>query len=450
MWVASQDQPRSVQTPPPVQAHAGRSRWWRRQPGGAAAIAALYALVGLAWISLSDRAVGVLVDDPDLRQRVQTVKGTAFVLVTAVLLLALIRRSERGTRALGAELRATVDGMADGVLLVDERSMIVEANRAAVALVGAASKDEILGPLETWGRRYEVRTPDGAPMPYERYAAIRVLSSAPIAQYDAVLRRTDGRDVFVSVAATPVLRPGRPPLAVSVLRDVSASRRLDEMREEFLATAAHEFKTPLAVIKAYAQIMARREPAEQRALAVIQRQVDRLTRLVQQLLDSSRLRLEDGAVRAERFDLAALAAEVVERMRPAAPGHALSLDAGASVPVVADRERIERVIANLLENAIRFSPGGGPVRLRVGALDSEARVSVADDGVGIPSDRQGHVFQRYYRAHAGTPDDYGGLGLGLEVSRVVIERHGGRMWFESAPGQGSTFHFGLPLPREDA
>src|SRR6266511_2695467 len=399
----TQHQPGSGQPPSPDR--TGRSRWWPRPPVGAPAIAALYALAGLAWIAFSDRLFGVLVPDPALRQHFQTVKGTAFVLLSAVLLFAVIRRSERGNRALGAELRATVDGMADGILLVDERSVIVEANRAAVTLVGAASKDEILGPLEAWGRRFEVRSTDGAPMPYERYA---------------------------------------------VLRDVSASRHLDEMREEFLATAAHEFKTPLAVIKAYAQIMARREPAEQRALAVIQRQVDRLTRLVQQLLDSSRLRLEDGAVRAERFDLAALAAEVVERMRPAAPGHALSLDAGASVPVVADRERIERVIANLLENAIRFSPGGGPVRLRVGALDSEARVSVADDGVGIPSDRQGHVFQRYYRAHAGTPDDYGGLGLGLEVSRVVIERHGGRMWFESAPGQGSTFHFGLPLPREDA
>ncbi len=444
----TQHQPGSGQPPSP--GRTGRSRWWPRPPVGAPAIAALYALAGLAWIAFSDRLFGVLVPDPALRQHFQTVKGTAFVLLSAVLLFAVIRRSERGNRALGAELRATVDGMADGILLVDERSVIVEANRAAVTLVGAASKDEILGPLEAWGRRFEVRSTDGAPMPYERYAAIRVLSGAPVAQYDAVLRRTDGTDVFVSVAATPVVRPGRPPLAVAVLRDVSASRHLDEMREEFLATAAHEFKTPLAVIKAYAQIMARREPAEQRPLGVIQRQVDRLTRLVHQLLDSSRLRFEDGAGREERFDLAALAAEVVERVRGGAPEHALSLEAGGTVPVVADRERIERVIGNLLENAIRFSPGGGPVRLRVGAFEGEARVSVADGGVGIPADRQVHVFERYFRAHAGTPHDYGGLGLGLEVSRVVVERHGGRMWFESAPGQGSTFHFGLPLPREDA
>lgn len=427
------------------------SRWWRPHPTGASAIAGLYAVVALAWIAFSDRLVAAMIVDPALHDRVQTVKGTAFVVVTAFLLAALIRRNERATRALGAELRATVDGMADGVLLVDERSVIVEANRAALALVGATSKDEILGPLEEWGRRYEVRTRDGAPMPFERYATVRVLSGEPVAHYDAVLRRADGSDVFVSVAATPVVRAGRPTLAVAVFRDVSSARRLDEMRDEFLATAAHEFKTPLAVIKAYAQLMARREPAEQRPLAVIERQVDRLTRLVEHLLDSSRLRVEDGAGRPERFDLAALATEVVERVRPASAAHQLVLDdPGLVVPVVADRERIERVIGHLLQNAIRFSPGGGAVRLRVETSGGEARVSIADDGVGIPAERQEHVFERYFRAHAGTAEDFGGLGLGLQVSRAVVERHGGRMWFESAPGRGSTFHFGLPLPREDS
>ncbi len=126
----------------------------------------------------------------------------------------------------------------------------------------------------------------------------------------------------------------------------------------------------------------------------------------------------------------------------------MAVHADGPIPVVADRERIERVIENLLENAVHFSPNGGEVRLRVEALDGLAHVSVADGGIGIPPERQQHIFRRYYRAHAGTPDDYGGLGLGLEVSRAVVERHGGRMWFESRPGAGSTFHFGLPLPPE--
>jgi signal transduction histidine kinase len=425
------------------------SRWWRAHPHAAARIAGIYAILGFAWIAFSDRLVVALSPDPAVHDRLQTVKGTFFVLVTAAILFVLVRRSERGVRALGAEVRATVDSMSDGVILVDERLLVVEANRAIVALLGADSKEQLLGPVASWRDRFQLRSLDGVPLPPDRYAVARVLAGEPVAQYDAILRRLDGRDVYVSVAASRVVRPDRAPLAVAVFRDVSAARRLDEIREEFLSTAAHEFKTPLAVIKAYAQLMARREPAEQRALAVIQRQVDRLSRLVQHLLDSSRLRLEAGAGRPERFDLAALAREVVERTRPSAPGHQLDVSADAPVPVVADRDRMERVIVCLLDNAVRFSPDGGPIRVMVEAIGGEATVSVADRGVGIPPERQPQIFERYYRAHAGTAHDYGGLGLGLETSRQVVERQGGRMWFESAPGAGSTFHFGLPLQAED-
>jgi two-component system phosphate regulon sensor histidine kinase PhoR len=434
----------------PAGSSRGPPRWrrWRPRPGAPARIAGIYAALGLAWIGFSDRLVSALVADPATQARLQTVKGTFFVLATAAVLFLLVRASERGVQALGAEVRATVDSMADGVLLVDERLRIVEANRAAVTLLGAASAAQVLGPLDDWSGRFQLRSPDGALIPPDRAAVARVLAGEAIAKYDAILRRLDGRDVFVSVAASRVVRPDRPPLAVAVLRDVSAARRLDDMREEFLATAAHEFKTPLAVIKAYAQLMSRREPAERRALDVIQRQVDRLNRLVQHLLDTSRLRVGGGAGRRERFDLGALAREVVDRMQASAPRHQLEVQAGEAVPVVADRERIEQVIAALVDNAVRFSPGGGPVRTVVAASGSEAEVSVADHGVGIPPDRQDHVFERYYRAHAGTSHDYGGLGLGLQMSRELVEREGGRMWFESAPGAGSTFHFGLPLPAE--
>lgn len=422
-----------------------RSRWWRSLPSAPPRVAAIYALVGFAWVAFSDRALEALLPDGHARQIAQTLKGGAFIAVTSVLLFFLIRRGERGLRQLGAELRATVDSMGDAVLLVDHRRCIVEANRAAVQLFGVESKEALLGPLDEWGRRFQLRSLDGQALALERYASVRALAGEANVRYDGVVRRADGRDVFVSVSASPVERPRGRPLAVTVLRDVSRARRLDEMREEFLSTAAHEFKTPLAVVKAYAQLMARREPAEAQALAVIQRQVDRLNRLVQHLLDTSRLRLEGDTGHRERFDLTALAGEVLERARAAAPAHALRLEAPRPAAVVADRERIARVLTSLVDNAVRFSPTGGVVEARVEADGEEATVSVRDHGLGIPPDRQAHVFERYYRAHAGTPDDYGGLGLGLDMSREIVRRHGGRMWFESVPGVGSTFHFSLPL-----
>jgi signal transduction histidine kinase len=113
-----------------------------------------------------------------------------------------------------------------------------------------------------------------------------------------------------------------------------------------------------------------------------------------------------------------------------------------------DRDRIARVVHSLLDNAVRFSPRGGAIEVRVERGELEARVSVADHGLGIPLDRQARIFERYYRAHAGTPEDYGGLGLSLDLSREIVTRHGGRIWFESTPGEGSTFHFSLPAAGE--
>jgi signal transduction histidine kinase len=115
------------------------------------------------------------------------------------------------------------------------------------------------------------------------------------------------------------------------------------------------------------------------------------------------------------------------------------------VAVEADREHIEQVLANLIDNALRYSPGGGAVEVTVEGREAEAIVSVTDRGIGIPRERQAWVFQRFYRAHTGTPYDYGGMGIGLHISNEIVRRHGGRMWFESEEGRGSTFHFSLPV-----
>ncbi len=421
-----------------------RHRRGNRSPSSPLRIVAIYGVLGLAWAALSERLVRALVEDPRLHEALQAASGALLVLATAIVLWVLVLRGARDPRDPDADVRAAFDGMADAVLLADG-SGIVDANRAALRLLRAEGKEEVLGPLAEWSARWALRSPDGEAIPFERCAGVRAVADELRPPCDAVLRRADGADVFVSVSASGVQGPGGRTLVVTVLRDASPARHLDEAREEFLAAAAHEFKTPLAVIKAYAQLMARREPAETRALAVIQRQVDRLSSLVQHLLDASRLRLDASDGRAERFDLAALAGEVVERARGAAPRHELRVGASAPIVVRGDRERIARVIAALVENGVRFSPAGGTVETLVEADGAEVRVSVRDHGLGIPRERQDRIFDRYYRAHAGAPEDPGGLGVGLDVSRRIVLRHGGRMWFESAPGEGSTFHFTLPL-----
>jgi two-component system, OmpR family, phosphate regulon sensor histidine kinase PhoR len=410
-------------------------------------IALTYAVVAVVWIACSDVVLGVIA--PGAKGVVLSIgKGTAFVVVTALLLYALVSRRERALRAIADEVRSTIESIGDGILLVDAGRRVVDANRAAVQLLGVESREALFGPVVSFASRFALRSADGAPIAPDQLASYRALAGAQVVPYDGIARRADGRDVFVSISAAPVAGPdGRPRAAVTILRDVSAARRLDELRDEFLSTAAHEFKTPLAVVKAYAQLLQKRDPSEADALVVIQRQVDRLNRLVQHLLDTTRLRLDDGVHRRERFDLGELASAVVERMRPSSPAHPIGLSA-APAPVLAERERIARAMTSLLDNAVRFSPGGGPVEARVEVREREAVFSVEDHGLGIAPERQARIFERYYRAHAGTPLDYGGLGLGLDMSREIVQRHGGRMWFESEQGRGSTFHFSLPLAGE--
>jgi len=186
-------------------------------------------------------------------------------------------------------------------------------------------------------------------------------------------------------------------------------------------------------------------PHQVRALEVLDGQCDRLNRLVQDLLDVSRVQRGRLDLRRERCDLRELVAQVLERMQATTTTHRLRLRQHEQALVEVDRGRVEQVLFNLLSNAVKFSPQGGDIELDVAVREGEAVVAVQDHGVGIPRDRQARLFEQFYRAHAETPHDYGGMGIGLHLSREIVTRHGGRMWFASEEGRGSTFAFSLPV-----
>ncbi|MCL5961731.1 MAG: ATP-binding protein [Chloroflexi bacterium] len=254
--------------------------------------------------------------------------------------------------------------------------------------------------------------------------------------------------------AAPVYSDGQLLGRIEHYSDITEHRRLERLRDEFLSMAAHELKTPVASIKGYTQLLQRwapegHDPREGKILKIIDRQSDRLSRLVQELLEVSRLQLGRMELRKERIDLVKLAKEVVEGIAPTTDKHHLLFQGPASAIIEADRNRLEQVLINLLDNAIRYSPEGGDIETRVMISEDEAIVAVRDRGVGIPKERQERIFEQFYRAHAGTPYDFGGMGVGLYISRQVVERHNGRIRFESEEGKGSTFYFSLPLSRKE-
>jgi signal transduction histidine kinase len=220
-------------------------------------------------------------------------------------------------------------------------------------------------------------------------------------------------------------------------------------KEAFLNVVAHELRTPLTTAKAQTQLVLRRlgdtDPATVQALSMVTRQVDRLVRLVDDLIDADVVAEGRMSLEPMEFDLCALLQEQRQSMEVLSGGaHQFRITAPTSLPIVADRSRLEQVLTNLLSNSIRYSPKGGFIDVVAEADGGLLHLSVRDHGVGIPPDKQSLLFKRFGRAHGAS---FGGIGLGLAISRGIVEQHGGKIWVESTgvDGDGCTFRVEIPM-----
>jgi signal transduction histidine kinase len=224
-------------------------------------------------------------------------------------------------------------------------------------------------------------------------------------------------------------------------------------RDEFLSVAAHELKTPITSLRGYAQLALRRLDGEdghslsylRKPLEVIVLQSTKLTRLVGQLLDTSRLEAGKLTLTRERVDLVAVVRSLVERTRMLSDQHTVILEAPETAMADIDQVRIEQVLTNLLDNAIKYSPQGGLIRVALSTPTSTCiRLSIQDQGVGIPQDRREHIFERFYQAHGELLPAMAGMGLGLYISRQIVELHQGSIDAEFPPEGGVRFVILLP------
>ena len=337
--------------------------------------------------------------------------------------------AERDRGEVEGELRSmelVLSSMQEGVLLLTRDGRTAFANPALADLLGAlpASRDALL-PL---GLRHAA----------ERAAVERTATTAEV-EIDTPPRWLRG-------TATPVGDDGT---VLLVLRDVTEPRRLDEVRRDFVANASHELKTPVASIQAAAETIgtaALDDPGViPRFAGQLQREAGRLSRIVSDLLDLSRL--EAGSERQDRVALEAVIRDELERFRgPAAEvGVTLEVDTPSVPPVRGSARDLALLVRNLVDNAVRYTPPGGGVIIRLRAEDASIVLTVADTGVGIPSRDLGRVFERFYRVDRARSRETGGTGLGLSIVRHVAENHGGTVTVRSELGRGSTFDVRLPV-----
>ena len=236
---------------------------------------------------------------------------------------------------------------------------------------------------------------------------------------------------------------------------VDALREIDRLKTELLSTVSHELRTPLASIKGYSTTLLRSDvewdqDEQTEFLGMIDEEADRLSNLIDDLLEMSAIEAGVFRIRRRMTDVGKLVQKLVKRTRAHVQLHKLSCHVQPGLNETAvDARRVEQVVSNLLENAIKYSQDGGRIRVAVEEIDSKIVISVADQGIGIPQDEIGLIFDRFYRVKGFQSYETGGSGLGLAICRGIVEAHGGQIWVESDAGEGSVFAFSIPTSRVD-
>jgi signal transduction histidine kinase len=343
-------------------------------------------------------------------------------------------------------LDAVLGSTGDGIVMVDADGQTVVANRAWADLAGGVGL----------AAAYELRRADTPEATFGNLARRWLVDAEHISV--ANLERPEPYQRF-RIYSAPVKFRGEGPILgrIFVLRDITRETEAERMRSALLATVSHELRSPLTAISGYTDTLLHAGPWDDRTqrefLEVVALSASRLSGLVDNLLDAATL--EAGTLRLQRepVRLERVAERVLAQRRLLASGHSLHLETRPSLPLVdADPLRVEQVVANLVDNAIKYSPRGGPIRVRIAPRhDGQVEIRVTDRGRGIPSQHLQRLFERFYRVDGGAPG-VKGAGLGLFICKSLVESHGGRIWAESQLGVGSTFVFTLhalePAPDE--
>ena len=346
-----------------------------------------------------------------------------------------------------AKSQAILEGVADGVIVTDADGLIILFNAAAERILELPREEvlerptrEMLGVYGSQAREWmETVT---------RWAG----QSKAYATEEYLAARLEIGDRVVSVHLAPVLMGDEFLGTVSVFRDVTAEVEAKRAKEEFVSTVSHELRTPMTSIKGYVELLLMGAVGgltddQQNFLSIIRNNTDRLTMLVNDLLDISRMESGRMALSPEVVRIDGLVGQVIVAMEARAVERGLTLRScvpPALPAVVADPDRVVQILTNLVANAINYTLASGEVIVSARAHGDEVHVSVSDTGIGIASEDQEKVFGRFFRADDPVVQDTPGTGLGLPIVRALVEMHGGRVWVDSEPGEGSMFTFTLP------
>jgi PAS domain S-box-containing protein len=355
-------------------------------------------------------------------------------------------QAEEELNALTRRHESILDSVGDGIWGMDMEGRLTFINRSGAEMLGYSPQDLLGQDMHALVHHSHA---DGTPYPAEEspiFSSVKL--ETPLHIDDDVFWRKDGKALPVEYVACPLVENGHVDGIVVAFADVTERRRLDRMKDEFIATVSHELRTPLTSLRAALGLVAsgalEKRPEKVRPmLDIALANCDRLVRLVNDIVDFERIGSGSLPLHKAEWNAIDLLRRAMdpERATAARAGLTFRIDA-QPVDVWADGDRILQVLGNLIRNAIKFSEKGGEIRLAARASsDKEVAFEVQDQGAGIPAEKLDLIFERFQQADASDSRLQGGTGLGLALCRGIINQHGGRIWAKSAPGSGSTFYF---------
>jgi PAS domain S-box-containing protein len=364
-----------------------------------------------------------------------------------------LREAAREESRLRTRIETIMQSMADGLVAVDADSRVLAFNREAEALTGMKPGTAIGKPVE---QVLQARDPQGEPV------RLPIFDLAEGSVGGITLKRKGGDPVPVAVTSA-ILRSDEGEVAggVAVVRDMTREREVEKMKSEFLSNISHELRTPLTPIKGYAEILNRKEVPPEKAKQFVKgilESTERLERIVELLVDFSAMEAGRLAPRSTPIDLGALVQKLAEDWGRKTPRHEVVAEVASRLPeVVGDERLIRRSIEEVLDNAVKFSPHGGTIKLQAKTATNgtngrgrQVQVCVSDEGIGITPEDLPKVFSDFHQLDGSETRAYGGLGLGLAFVQRIVEAHSGTITVESEPDQGTTFTISIPAARRAA
>ncbi len=347
-------------------------------------------------------------------------------------------------------LAAILEHSADGVMILDDKLTIQRWNRALSRITGWLA-EQAAGREHDTVIRLKQREMGPVLADVVNDGWPNSSNGAETLYVEGDLERLDGTTISVGITYAPLVRAnGQLQNVIANVRDITHFREAERLKSTFISVISHELKTPVALIKGYADTLSR-EDAEwdidtiRNGLHVIVDEADRLTELIENLLSASKLQAEGMHLNLDDVDVAKMVAQAIERFQTQTTKHTFRAEFDTPFPIISgDTTRLRQVIDNLIGNAIKYSPKGGEIVIRGGYDDQQIEVAVSDQGSGIPGEQLERIFERFYRAHNTLTNNAPGTGLGLYLAHAVITAHGGRIWASNNTDGGATLTFTLP------